>query len=46
MRKIKDEQKGIIFIILILFIVGLALAIFSTSLKTDVVEDTLKSDKI
>lgn len=45
MRKIKDEQKGIIFIILILFIVGLALAIFSTSLKTDVVEDTLKADK-
>lgn len=45
MRKIKDEQKGIIFIILILFIIGVALAIFSTSLKTDVVEETLKADK-
>ena len=45
MRKMKDEQKGIIFIILILFIIGVAMAIFSTSLKTDVVEDTLKANK-
>ena len=45
MRKIKDEQKGIIFIILILFIVGVAMAIFTTSLKTDVVEETLKTNK-
>ncbi len=48
MRKIKirDEQKGVIFIALII-IMGIALAtVFAFSLKTNTVEDALKDNEI
>lgn len=44
--KIRDEQKGIIFIALII-IMGIVLAaIFAFSLKTNTVEDSLKNNEI
>lgn len=44
--KIRDEQKGIIFIILILMIVAALAIIFSISLKTNIVQDSLKNNEI
>ena len=44
--KIRDEQKGIIFIILILLIVAALGIIFSISLKTNIVQDSLKNNEI
>ncbi len=44
--KIRDEQKGVIFIALII-LMGIALAvIFAFSLKTNTVEESLKNDNI
>ena len=44
--KIRDEQKGLIFIALII-IMGIVLAgIFAFSLKTNTVEDSLKENEI
>ena len=45
MRKFRDEQKGLVFILLIVLIMASAVAIFSVSLHTDVVQDTLDKDK-
>lgn len=45
-RKIRDEQKGLIFIILIILIsIGAAIYFFN-SLKTSKVEESLKNDEI
>lgn len=45
MSRIRDEQKGIIFILVILMIIGIVALVFSISLKVDVVADTIKNDK-
>ncbi len=46
MRKIRDEQKGILFIILI-FIIGIAISVvFTLSLKTNNVEDSIKKNLV
>ncbi len=46
MRKFRDEQKGVIFIVLILLIVAVVVGIFMFSLKTDAVEEVVKSDSL
>lgn len=45
MRKFRDEQKGLVFILLILLIMAGAAVIFSVSLHTDVVQETLDRDQ-
>ena len=45
MSRIRDEQKGIIFILVILMIIGIVSLVFAISLKVDVVDDTIKKDK-
>lgn len=44
--KIRDEQKGIIFIALILITTAVLSIVFAFSLKTNTVEETLKSDEV
>ena len=44
--KIRDEQKGVIFIILILVIVAALGVIFAITLKTNAVEDALKNNDV
>lgn len=44
--KIRDEQKGVLFIILIFFIVIGISIIFTYSLKTNVVEESLKNNQV
>ncbi len=44
--RIRDEQKGIIFIALIFVIVITLFITFSITLKTNVVEDTLKTNEV
>lgn len=46
MRKFRDEQKGAIFIVIILLIVAVVVGIFMFSLKTDAVEEVVKSDSL
>lgn len=46
MKKIRDEQKGFIFIALIVFIIVAVAIIFSLSLKTNVVKDKLKQNQL
>lgn len=46
MKKIRDEQKGIIFIILIVLVIAVVSIIFGVSLKTDYVKDTLADNQI
>lgn len=45
MKKIRDEQKGIIFIALIIFTIVVLSVVFSLSLKTNAVEENLKNNK-
>lgn len=45
MRKLRDEQKGIIFIILILLIIAGVSLFFAFSLQTDEVHDILDKDQ-
>ena len=46
MRKFRDEQKGAIFIVIILLIVAVVVGIFMFSLRTDAVEEVVKSDSL
>jgi len=45
-RKIRDEQKGLIFIILIVLVMIAAIIFFIRMLQTDAVEEQLKNDDI
>ena len=44
--KIRDEQKGIIFIALIFVIIVSLTIVFSLTLKSNVVEENLKSNEV
>ncbi len=46
MRKFRDEQKGAIFIVIILLIVAVVVGIFMFSLRTDAVEEVVKGDSL
>ena len=46
MKKIRDEQKGIIFIALIILVIAVVSVIFGVSLKSDFVKETLKDNQI
>ena len=46
MPKIKDEQKGIIFLALILLIIVGVAVTFALNLRTDTVAETLESDQV
>lgn len=46
MKKIRDEQKGVIFIVLIVFIIVAVSIIFSLSLKTNVVKEKIKQNQL
>ena len=45
MRKLRDEQKGVIFIVLILVIIAAVSLFFAFSLKTDDVHETLDKEQ-
>mgnify|MGYP003307932474 CR=1 FL=1 len=44
--KIRDEQKGLIFIVIIILIVVALSLTFTIALKTNTVENTLKSENV
>lgn len=46
MKKIRDEQKGLLFIALIIVIIGIISIIFGISLKTSKVEEVFKENDI
>ena len=46
MKKIRDEQKGIIFIALIIVIIVVLSVVFSVSLKTNIVEEKMKTEDV
>lgn len=46
MKKIRDEQKGIIFIALIIVIIVVLSVVFSVSLKTNIVEEKMKTEEV
>ncbi len=46
MAKIRDEQKGIIFLLLIALIIIAAAVVFAVSLRTDSVSESLESDQV
>ena len=46
MRKLRDEQKGLIFILLILFIIASVSVFFAVALKRDEVQEILDKDKL
>ena len=46
MKKIRDEQKGIIFIALIFVVVIILSVIFKFALKTNVVKDTMEENEV
>ena len=46
MRKLRDEQKGLIFIGIILFILSSVVLFFTFALKTDNVEEIIQSEKL
>ena len=46
MRKLRDEQKGLIFIAIILFILSSVVLFFTFALKTDTVEEIIQSQKL
>lgn len=46
MRKLRDEQKGVLFILLIILIVVAVGLFFAFSLKTNVVKDTLEHEQV
>lgn len=46
MRKLRDEQKGAIFLVLIFAIIVVVTVFFAVSLKTDTVNDILKEEKL
>ena len=45
MHKLRDEQKGVIFIVLILIIIAAVSCFFALSLRTDDVHDTLEREQ-
>lgn len=45
MHKLRDEQKGVIFIVLILVIIAAVSCFFALSLRTDDVHDTLEREQ-
>ena len=45
MHKLRDEQKGVIFIVLILVIIGAVSLFFAFSLRTDDVHDILDREQ-
>ena len=46
MKKLRDEQKGILFIVLILVIIAALCLFFMRTLKTNTVEDELERDSV
>ena len=46
LKKIRDEQKGMIFILIIVFLLVATILFFSISLKTDPVRDSIKNNEI
>lgn len=46
MRKLRDEQKGLIFIAIILFILTSVILFFTFASKTDNVEEIIQSEKL
>ena len=46
MKKIRDEQKGIIFIALIIVIIVVLSVVFSVSIKTNIVEEKMKTEDV
>ena len=45
-RRIRDEQKGFIFILIIIFITIILSVVFSLSLKTNKVLDAIEEDEM
>ena len=46
MRKLRDEQRGIIFIAIILAILSSVVLFFTFALKTDNVEEIIQKEKL